>query len=584
MTGNIVMGDDTSIGIADDAERIEFDGAGDISLLGANVGIGTTTPSQILNVEATSTPVIEISTLDDNNPASASALDLVEKQPTHAADTATFGQTGVYGYRIQLNGSDNSLRIKSGSQTTVNDRITLDRDTGKVGIGETDPDRHLHLTGSGANDARIKLENTSASYYAGLVMTASAKEFHVGVGGASVAAGYANSLYIHDATAGALRATIDTDGNVGIGNTAPGDYYSNSNQLVVGSGAARQGITIASSTSTIGQLAFADGTSGDARYEGSVLYNHSSNHMELNTNHTTRQYISSSGKTSWSAHGVGNIATQDRDFTFYTEGSTNGVAINSAANRIVFMGGAGSSGTGSDKGYLQLEAEGTAKVVFNSAGDSYINGGTFTIGETAPQGSSYGFSVYNNVVPCWFETRSSTSGHEVMILNRKNSAGTMVAFAYNDSEKGTITQSGGAVSYNAFMGSHYTETSEDTSTILVGTVMETVDALVENKYEDQKRLAKCKVSDTSESPNVYGIWFDDNETGQVAALGASFCRINSGVTVSMGDLLVSNGDGTAKLQSDDIIRSKTIGKVTSTVKKETYGDGSYVVPVVLYCG
>ena len=30
MTGIIVMGDDTSIGIADDAERIEFDGAGDI--------------------------------------------------------------------------------------------------------------------------------------------------------------------------------------------------------------------------------------------------------------------------------------------------------------------------------------------------------------------------------------------------------------------------------------------------------------------------------------------------------------------------------------------------------------------------
>ena len=109
------------------------------------VGIGTATPSQILNVEATSTPVIEISTLDDNNPASASALDLIEKQPTHAADTATFGQTGVYGYRIQLNGSDNSLRIKSGVQTTVNDRITLDRDTGKVGIGTTSPTNTLDL-------------------------------------------------------------------------------------------------------------------------------------------------------------------------------------------------------------------------------------------------------------------------------------------------------------------------------------------------------------------------------------------------------------------------------------------------------
>ena len=52
MTGNIVMGDDTSIGIADDAERIEFDGAGDINILGANLGIGTTSPSHMLHVNA----------------------------------------------------------------------------------------------------------------------------------------------------------------------------------------------------------------------------------------------------------------------------------------------------------------------------------------------------------------------------------------------------------------------------------------------------------------------------------------------------------------------------------------------------
>jgi hypothetical protein len=53
MTGNIVMADDTSIGIADDAERIEFDGAGDISFLGANIGIGNSAPSSAL-----STPLI----------------------------------------------------------------------------------------------------------------------------------------------------------------------------------------------------------------------------------------------------------------------------------------------------------------------------------------------------------------------------------------------------------------------------------------------------------------------------------------------------------------------------------------------
>ena len=70
----------------------------------------------------------------------------------------------------------------------------------------------------------------------------------------------------------------------------------------------------------------------------------------------------------------------------------------------------------------------------------------------------------------------------------------------------------------------------------------------------------------------------------ISAVGTYPVRIHKDQTVSAGDLLVSNGDGTAKKQSDDIIRSKTIGKVTSNVKTTTYSDGSYLVPVVLYCG
>ena len=70
----------------------------------------------------------------------------------------------------------------------------------------------------------------------------------------------------------------------------------------------------------------------------------------------------------------------------------------------------------------------------------------------------------------------------------------------------------------------------------------------------------------------------------IAAVGTHVVRINKDVTVAKGDLLVSNGDGTAKKQSDDIIRSKTIGKVLANVKQETYSDGSYIVPCALYCG
>jgi hypothetical protein len=47
---------------------------------------------------------------------------------------------------------------------------------------------------------------------------------------------------------------------------------------------------------------------------------------------------------------------------------------------------------------------------------------------------------------------------------------------------------------------------------------------------------------------------------------------------------MSNGDGTGTIQPDDIIKSCTVGKVTSTEKIRSYEDGSYIVPAVLYCG
>jgi len=124
-------------------EKMRIDSSG-------NVGIGTTSFSQLLNIQSSSFPVAEISCFSDSNPADASALDLIEKQPSFASSSSTFGQTGVYGFRFKLNGSDNTLRIQSGSQTTVADRITLDRDTGNVGIGTSSPanDAKLHLAGT----------------------------------------------------------------------------------------------------------------------------------------------------------------------------------------------------------------------------------------------------------------------------------------------------------------------------------------------------------------------------------------------------------------------------------------------------
>ena len=98
-----------------------------------------------------------------------------------------------------------------------------------------------------------------------------------------------------------------------------------------------------------------------------------------------------------------------------------------------------------------------------------------------------------------------------------------------------------------------------------------------------------KISDTIDSTRVYGLfkgWDEDEDTVNdmyVAQVGTYVIRVHKDVTVAAGDLLVSNGDGTAKKQDDDIIRSKTVAKVNSNVKIETYSDGSYTVPCTLHC-
>ena len=104
--------------------------------------------------------------------------------------------------------------------------------------------------------------------------------------------------------------------------------------------------------------------------------------------------------------------------------------------------------------------------------------------------------------------------------------------------------------------------------------------------DGNERLPKVKISDVVGDKAVYGVFqtWDEVQDMLVTSLGAFVVRIASGVTVQTGDLLESNGDGCAKVQDDDVIRSKTIAKVTSTTPTATYADGSYTVPAVIYCG
>ena len=210
----------------------------------------------------------------------------------------------------------------------------------------------------------------------------------------------------------------------------------------------------------------------------------------------------------------------------------------------------------------------------------------------------------------------------VLNVKRLSSDGKLVTFLQDNTEEGDISVSGSTVSLN---GAHLTRWSQlangaERTEILRGSVLSNLDEMCEWQYgaqaevlytaedelpegvnvgdvkvpaveasiEDNEQLNRMKVSDVEGDRNVAGVfqsWDDDDDTYTndfyCAMTGDFVIRIAQGTTVARGDLLMSAGDGTAKPQDDDIVRSKTIAKVTSTVVSETYSDGSYCVPCVL---
>ena len=178
----------------------------------------------------------------------------------------------------------------------------------------------------------------------------------------------------------------------------------------------------------------------------------------------------------------------------------------------------------------------------------------------------------------------------VLGLNRTTDDGDLILFSAQGTTEGSVSVSGTTVSYN---GAHLSRWSQlpggnSRAEILRGSVMSNTDEMCEWGSEDNEQLNRCKVSEVEGDIDVAGVFQSWDNEDQVytndfhlAMTGDFVIRIAQGTTVARGDLLLSAGDGTAKPQGDDIVRSKTIAKVTSTAVSTTYEDGSYCVPCVL---
>ena len=552
-----------------------------------NVGIKNTTPS---NFNASARQLVVGSGSGDNG------ITIFAGTTNNSSLFLADGTTATNGYRGSINYLHNGDALTLHANATETMRLT----NGKVGIGTSAPSNVLHIVSTDATTVlqrttdvgnnstlsafNFKNSNSTVSAIANFNKSGSTK--NAGADGYELRLSNFGDGYTSFFNDGSERMRIDSSGNVGIGTASPVA------PLTVASGSVTGAISLGGDVSS-------SGITNNTRKLGRLV---------------TPSY-------STAEEPVGIILA---DF----DASNNQIVIGggggdlNACTKILFNTAVNNTTTG---GTERMRIHGDGNISFNTTNTSPGSGNTDT-----------GCAI--NLADVVIGSRAAGASG----LFNRNGDGEVIRIQESGNLEGNITVSGSTVSYNGFTGTHWSRFQDNsTPTILKGTVLETLDEMcdwynlkfdvitqdedgndVTNTYkqsvphilqdgqsvgdiitynhngtdvqstivkETDIKHVKSKVSDNSDAKNVYGVFIAYDLDGEgyndfiVASVGTFVVRIKSGETLAKGDLLQSNGDGTAKVQSDDNIKSSSFAKVLSTTIIETYEDGSYLVPCSLMC-
>ena len=413
----------------------------------------------------------------------------------------------------------------------------------------------------------------------------------------------------------ALGSNTTASNNTAVGYQALLDNTTGANLVAVGEGALANNTT-ASDNIAVGKSALNANTTG--------TFNTAVGKDALATNQTSNSNTAigkGAGSSTTVAAGtyVGSLAGENTNSVSNTfVGANAGQTVTSGSKNTIIGRYNGNENNldirTSNNRIVLSDGDGNPRMFYDGVDNWFA--GNLTAGSYWPAQTSV--SGQNAIMIGNTSGALGVSTNDAVYLNKNNGDGTIVLFYSAGGLEGTISISGSTTSFNGGHLSRWSQLADGSrdNTLVKGTVMTNLDQMavwehdavaegdtiknamgetvtataddVADAYTENNEQLNCMaVSSVEGDPNVAGVFvdWDDQDDGyndlKIAMTGDMVIRIAQGTIVARGDLLMSAGDGTAKPQGDDIVRSKTIAKVTSTNVSHTYDDGSYLVPCVL---
>ena len=353
----------------DGTERMRINSSG-------NVGIGTTSPSRLLDIE--------------NSTASGSTLvSLVSATDGNVQLLMGDTSSDTQGKVLYDNSSDFMSLHANGAE-----RMRLDS-SGNVGIGTTSPSEPLHVNeGTGGVSTTLLLQNSSASVDGrGTNLTFKSSSTEIGqIQSKTSSDATSGILAFKTASSGTLseQMRIDKNGNVGIGTTSPSQLLN------------LKANTPFIQFSQDGSDSFAGINFGDAddANDGQILYDHDSRFMRFQVANNERMRIDSSGSLHLGTTSEATGSTGGATFSADSSNRRNLILATTGSGSLELVEFRNPNGT---VGTIKTSGSATS---YNTSSDARLKDVT---------GSARGLEVINELNPVAYNWKADGKADEGLI-------------------------------------------------------------------------------------------------------------------------------------------------------------------------